>query len=192
VKKNTPLPLLLLALIFTGCIKKAFPDDGTTVPEEQQTKNNLLPTAGFKFNTSSEIEVEITTLDYDDNPVPGIRINIFSDYPENGGSKILSCFTGANEVHLLNQPPTDLANTTLFGTQSDRSNPATAQYYLTRNNLPFAIDIAKAFEYPVEKKVITQAHLKFYQWAALGGWQYRDWYIITTTDYRNAADIFKS
>jgi LruC domain-containing protein len=95
----------------------------------------------------------------------------------------------ANEVHLINQPPTDLANLSLLGTQSDNSNPATGRYYVTSKNLPFAIDITGPFEYPVEKKVITDSHLKFYQWGVSGGSQYKDWYK-SLTNYRNQTNIF--
>ena len=95
----------------------------------------------------------------------------------------------ANEVHLINQPPTDLANLALLGTQHDNSNAATGRYYVTSKNLPFAIDVAGPFEYPVEKKVITSSHLMFYQWGVSGGLQYRDWYK-SQTNYRNPANIF--
>jgi LruC domain-containing protein len=96
----------------------------------------------------------------------------------------------ANEVHLINQPPTDLANTALLGTQHDNSNPATGRYYVTAANLPFAIDIfGTAFDYPVEKKVITDCHLKFYQWAASGGTQFHDWYM-PLTNYRSSTNVY--
>lgn len=95
----------------------------------------------------------------------------------------------ANEVHLINQPPTDLANKALLGTQHDNSNPATGRYYVTAQNLPFAIDVAGPFDHPVEKKVITNTHLKFYQWGVSGGVQYRDWYK-PQTNYRNQLNIF--
>ena len=92
-------------------------------------------------------------------------------------------------MHLINPPPTDLANTTLLGTQHDNSNAATGRYYVTSNNLPFAIDVAGPFEYPVEKKVITATHLMFYQWGVSNGIQFRDWYK-PQASYRNAANIF--
>lgn len=95
----------------------------------------------------------------------------------------------ANEVHLINQPPTDLANKALLGTQHDNSNPAAGRYYVTSQNLPFAIDIAGPFDHPVEKKVITAAHLKFYQWGVSAGTQYRDWFK-PVTNYRNQENIY--
>lgn len=93
------------------------------------------------------------------------------------------------EVHLVNQPPTDLANTTLLGTQSDNSSIANNRYYVTSKNLPFAIDIAGPFEYPVEKKVVLDAHLKFAPWAQSRGIQYTDWFK-PVTGYQNRSNIF--
>ncbi len=95
----------------------------------------------------------------------------------------------ANEVHLINQPPTDLANTALLGTQQDNSNPATGRYYVTSKNLPFAIDVAGVFDYPVEKKVITETHLKFFQWGQSSGSEFKDWYK-PQTNYRNTQNVF--
>jgi LruC domain-containing protein len=95
----------------------------------------------------------------------------------------------ANEVHLINRPPTDLANMALLGTQQDNSNPAAGRYYVSAQNLPFAIDIAGTFDHPAEKKVITSTHLKFYQWGVSGGLQFRDWYK-PLTNYRNQLNIF--
>lgn len=94
------------------------------------------------------------------------------------------------EVHLINQPPTDLANTALLGTVNDNSNPATGRFYVTSKNLPFAINIAASFDYPVEKTVITDAYLKFFQWGNSNGTLYKDWFM-PMTNYRNNNKIFK-
>jgi LruC domain-containing protein len=96
----------------------------------------------------------------------------------------------SREVHLINQPPTDLANTSLLGTVHDNSQPATGRYYVTAKNLPFAINIAGPFDYPVEKTVVTEAHLKFFQWGNSSGTIYKDWYM-PLTNYRNNNKIYK-
>lgn len=95
----------------------------------------------------------------------------------------------ANEIHLINQKPTDLANRALLGTLHDNSNPAAGRYYVTAANLPFAIDIAGPFEYSIEKKVITETHLKFYNWSVSSGFQYRDWFK-AGTNYRNTTNVY--
>lgn len=98
--------------------------------------------------------------------------------------------TRSREVHLMHKPPTDLADLSLLGTGSDNSNSATGRYYVTAKNLPFAIDIAGPFDYATEKTVITQAHLKFANWATSGGSTFADWYL-PKANYRNEAKIYK-
>lgn len=93
------------------------------------------------------------------------------------------------EVHLINQSPTDLANKALLGTQSDNSNAGASRYYVTSKNLPFAIDIVGPFEYPVEKKAVLDAHLKFAPWAQSKGLQYTDWFK-PVAGYQNRSNIF--
>lgn len=94
------------------------------------------------------------------------------------------------EVHLIDNPPTDLANKSLLGTSYDKSMPESGRYYVTSNNLPFAIDIAGQFDYPIEKAPITAAHLKFYSWGVSGGKQYYDWFK-SINGYRNDSNVYK-
>ena len=93
------------------------------------------------------------------------------------------------EVHLIDNPPTDLANQSLLGTGQDNSNPASGRYYVTEKNLPYAIDISSPFDYPVEKVQVTEAHLKFFQWGESSGTQYYDWNK-PLSGYRNVNNIF--
>jgi len=94
------------------------------------------------------------------------------------------------EVHLVDKVPTDLANTSLFGTASDNSNPATGRYYKTATNLPWAINIIEEFEYPIEKAEITSAYLKFGDWAESNGDLFNDWWQ-DKSNYRNASNIYE-
>lgn len=80
------------------------------------------------------------------------------------------------EVHLPDHAPTSKADMSLLGTFHDNSDPATGRYYKTDDNLPWAINIYESFDYPIEKVEITQAHLKFGQWAISSGSDYSDWY----------------
>lgn len=97
--------------------------------------------------------------------------------------------TRGSEVHLPNRPPTDLANPLLPGTQHDDSRPSDGRYYVTARNLPFAIDIVTPFDYPAEKTVITDTHLKFFTWGESGGAQFKDWYV-PKAGYRNVSRIY--
>ena len=93
------------------------------------------------------------------------------------------------EVHLIDNPPTDLANMSLLGTGHDNSIPGSGRYYVTANNLPYAIDISSPFDYPVEKVQVTAAHLKFFQWGESSGTQFYDWNK-PLTGYRNTSNIY--
>jgi len=95
----------------------------------------------------------------------------------------------SQEVHLINQQPTDLADLSMLGTANDDSNPTAGRYYVTNENLPFAIDIAGPFDYPVEKSEITQAHLRFSPWSESSGAIYYDWFK-PMSGYRNNGKIY--
>ncbi len=95
-----------------------------------------------------------------------------------------------HEVHLPNYIATDLVNPDFFGMWEDDSNPATGRTYKTVNNLPWAIDIPSAFEWPKEKIDITQAYRKFAEWAESGGQLYPDWYT-NANGYRNDDLIYE-
>lgn len=95
----------------------------------------------------------------------------------------------AIEVHLPNKPPTALADERLLGTGHDNSDPSTGRYYKTTNNLPWAINIVERFDYPIEKADITEAHLKFSDWAESGGSIFNDWYL-DKPGYRNNNQLY--
>ncbi len=80
------------------------------------------------------------------------------------------------EVHLKDYAPTDLADPSIFGTVEDDSEPGNGRYYVTANNLPWAINIPVTFDWPQEKKDISWAHLHFIEWAESLGTVYTDWY----------------
>jgi len=94
------------------------------------------------------------------------------------------------EVHLPNMEPTDLADLSLLGTESDNSIPEQDRYYKTSTNLPWAINIIESFEYPIEKADITTAYLKFGEWAESGGQVSYDWWK-DKSGYRNSEKIYQ-
>lgn len=93
------------------------------------------------------------------------------------------------EVHLSDKTPTSLVDVTLFGTASDKTNPAQGRYYKTNNNLPWAINIIEEFDYPIEKTPVDDAYLKFIPWAQSSGVSYYDWYK-EEAGYRNTSNIY--
>jgi len=99
--------------------------------------------------------------------------------------------TRGREVHLPDYEPTSLANMSLFGTGDDDSNPAQNRYYKNKNNLPWAITTPTSFDYPKEKVLILDTHLKFGQWAQSNGALFADWYL-NLSGYRNESGIFQA
>lgn len=93
------------------------------------------------------------------------------------------------EIHMINKPPTDLANMAYFGTGSDNSQASIGRYYVTQGNLPWAIDVSDNYEYPVEKSEITQLYLKFVPWVEASGQTYYDWFE-PKAGYRNPQFLY--
>lgn len=96
----------------------------------------------------------------------------------------------SHEVHLPGYEPTDLMNVSLFGQDDDRSDPGNGKYFVTAENLPWAINIYESFDYPVEKQDILGVHLKFAEWATSGGVLFPDWYK-NLPGYRNQLLIYQ-
>lgn len=93
------------------------------------------------------------------------------------------------EVHLPGYPPTDLVDTSYFGTMNDDTNLALGKYYLTTANLPWGINLPQSFDYPAEGEEILGAYLRFGQWAQSSGFSFMDWYT-NNSGYRNSNKIY--
>ncbi|PKP27442.1 MAG: hypothetical protein CVU06_02005 [Bacteroidetes bacterium HGW-Bacteroidetes-22] len=93
------------------------------------------------------------------------------------------------EIHQPGMVPTSKANTELFGTGDDDTNPTNGKYYKSVTNLPWSIFVAEEFDYPLEEVDIVNAHLKFAAWAESNGAQYSDWYM-DKAGYRNTEKIY--
>lgn len=79
------------------------------------------------------------------------------------------------EVHLKDRVPTSLADPTILGTVEDDSNPGIGRYYVTKNNLPWAISVPN-FDWPREKIEINWAYTYFIEWAESSGTLRTNWY----------------
>ena len=80
------------------------------------------------------------------------------------------------EVHLVNYPPTEKADMTLFHTGEDLSSVPTS-YYIANGNYPFAIHLsgATSFNTP-ESHPIDKSLEHFLDWVNSNGANYKDWY----------------
>ncbi|OYU96360.1 MAG: hypothetical protein CFE21_08155 [Bacteroidetes bacterium B1(2017)] len=90
------------------------------------------------------------------------------------------------EVHLLNKVPTAKVNNTYFGKDADRSTGG--RYYLTENNLPWALNINTSVPFAKERVDFSQAYLKFIDWAQSGGSSNATWYL-NTSGNRDASKL---
>ncbi len=90
---------------------------------------------------------------------------------------IISNLERGREVHLPGSEPTDLANPDYFGTGQDYSVPEQGIYYVTKDDLPWGMNIPVSFSYPLEKTRITEAYNLFESWAKSGGYNNMDWYL---------------
>ncbi|MGM0567556.1 MAG: LruC domain-containing protein, partial [Bacteroidota bacterium] len=88
------------------------------------------------------------------------------------------------EIHLSDKEPTSLIDEALLGQWEDDSQPGMGRYFKTEGNLPWGINIAGSFDYPIEKVQIIDAHLKFAEWAQSSGELFPDWYL-DEDGYRN-------
>jgi LruC domain-containing protein len=93
------------------------------------------------------------------------------------------------EVHLIDHPPTELADIKMLGTIDDTSDPSKGLYYHTTSNLPWVIEIPVSFDYPNAKTDIIKAYLRFSDWAQSGGILSKDWYQ-NKPGYRNTSLIY--
>lgn len=146
------------------------------------------PTGGFGVNVSPEapyvepVMRQLTILF--ENPV-SIRQTGFAPF----NPFLIVDKTRGREVHLPGKTPTSLHDASYFGQWFDDSNPAGGKYYQSASNLPWAIDLPVTFDYPVEKVEITDAYLKFADWAESAGDLFPDWYM-SETGYRNQSNIY--
>ncbi|WP_462251666.1 LruC domain-containing protein [Ekhidna sp.] len=80
------------------------------------------------------------------------------------------------ECHLRNKLPTDLADLSHLGSNDDGSIPDQGRYYVSERRVPFAINIAHQFRYPVEGTRIDKAYNYFIPWGESSGSAYGNWY----------------
>jgi len=70
-----------------------------------------------------------------------------------------------HEIHLPGVAPTSNMNTSLYGTIHDDTNPGQGKFFLSSNNLPWALYVPKSWQYPVEGQELLNAYLDFDDYA---------------------------
>lgn len=79
------------------------------------------------------------------------------------------------EVHLADQPATDLADRRLFGSRDDDTRASSNRWYRTRRNLPWALHVGAPWAHPSEGSDVSRAYLHLGDWVTSGGQKYADW-----------------
>lgn len=85
------------------------------------------------------------------------------------------------EVHLPNYKPTNRADSSYFGTQNDLSDERQQMYYISKDNMPYAIHLPgiKDFECSDEDEGvrIDSNYPAFKNWAKSNGTENTDWFL---------------
>lgn len=93
------------------------------------------------------------------------------------------------EVHLANHIPSAKMDITFFRQGDDKSNPAMATYFKTKDNLPWALNISSGIPHTFETVDFTSAYTNFIKWAVSGGLSNTDWYLDASGN-RNASKLY--
>lgn len=152
-----------------------------------EVADQLTHTGGSFFNTMPNSAVStpdtiVTKMTF----TSPITFTTLGNYPFN---PFIFTTDRGTEIHLPDHANTALANTNLFNTGKDNSNPSQVRYYKTASNLPWVLHIPISFDYPFEKKSIIDAYSKFADWAQSGGTNSAGWYLDETGN-RNVTNIF--
>jgi LruC domain-containing protein len=81
------------------------------------------------------------------------------------------------EIHLVNMPPSQLMNTSYFGSLDDGSVPSSNIYFKSKQGLPWALNINQSIPYAMEKIDFISAFPNFANWALSNGSTHTDWYL---------------
>ena len=100
MKKKTSLPgfvffLGILSVTGVSCLK-----NDTAGNLQSNSIFNMKVSPYFKFRTTQELGIKIYTLDNTGAPVPNMRIEIYTDTPQNNGSMILSGVTDTDGLFI--------------------------------------------------------------------------------------------
>lgn len=199
----------------TQMLNQPYPVPGTEyVTQYQFNANGLesgqtLPTVIVFDDAFKVAGIENVLMNTDKSlpPVATPTVNLTVTFMENGvagsgGPVQLSQLTQAlfnpfmvingdrrREVHQAHFPPTDLAVTTVFGLIDDASVPEEDIWYVTRQNLPWVLNIPYSIPYTREYLQIDFGYLKFLDWVVSGGTLYTDWYM-DKAGYRNSTALY--
>ncbi len=144
----------------------AFDNAFSLFPSGAQQHINVVSGATFEASDTIKLTVNFTT------PLLASELGdmVFNPF-------LISDGTRGREVHLAGYTPTNLAATSMFGTNADDSKISLGRYYKTVNSVPWAIQFSEPFDYPSEGKSLTETYPSYATWAQSGGASSKDWYL---------------
>ena len=90
------LPIIAFSLFtLQSCVKEIDEYDSTNSGQVTDMQDLQAP-VDFNFNLDKEIALELYLKTNNDDPIPGVRVNIMTDIPENNGEIIFTGITGQN------------------------------------------------------------------------------------------------
>ena len=147
--------------------------------------NGKMVPLGTTFEVKTRFIAPLSYLDMF-APHPFTQINPYNPFIVVGGYSTGENFLAKDrtEIHLPKYTPTPKANSSLFGTDEDISDPSKGLYYIRKGNkYPFALDLTREnsvgdFKIPVEKEAVDVMYPKFKTWVEKGcGKIDSDWYL---------------
>jgi len=144
----------------------------------QKGMKNVYKDSPFEQPDTFEVEIKFS-VPQSFSSLGGLPFNPF--IIKNGNRNI--------EIHLPYKLPTDLADNSLFGSQDDNTNLALGKTYITKDNKPWALNLAGEFYHPYEKNNISGAYLKYNEWATSNGLLFPDWYL-DIDGYKDMSKIY--
>ncbi|MEI7980774.1 MAG: LruC domain-containing protein [Bacteroidota bacterium] len=107
--------LFLILSIFSSCSKKDNNNNNGT--ETIKPMDKLVVPYDFSWATSHQVSISVIARDNMDNPIPGVRFNVYTASPDSGGVYMFSGMTDVSGMWTATQPlPTSLKRVTVTNT----------------------------------------------------------------------------
>ncbi len=162
--------------------------DNATIIVFDDVYDHIPNVSGF-FNTQLNLPRSYTdTMHVTVSFTNPVDINLLGDAPFN--PFMIVQHNRGKEIHLPGMLPTIKANKALFGTGDDNTKPEINNYYKSKDNLPFALNIPERFDYPIERASIADAYLKYTKWAQSAGKTLTNWYMHDNNGFREKELIY--
>ncbi len=144
--------------------------------------NDVLPNPGGSSGVNVDIKapfVEPKTISFsvkfrEDGKAPNGSVSMKEFSPEQFNPFIIINQDRGTELHLNGYNSSDKVDTKLFGAFDDNSKEG--NFYKTKSNLPWALNIPAEIPYAMEKVDFIKAYTYFAEWVKSKGELYTDWY----------------